>query len=248
MDDKSGVFISHITAERATAALLKDYLQQVFGNDLRIFVSSDYDSIPGGDIWFQTILKGLKSSAVIIVLLSPDSQDRPWINFEAGVGVGTDALVIPVVVHGLTRGKVGHPLINIQIRSLETVADAHALLNDVGSKIARIRKSVDLTPLVTFASQGMAGAGWSGIDWGGRFLAVDGPVLKLREIEDQWFEEGMEKALRSGGFAVYKAGMVNLTPSLSKGYKIVYVTDRTTYRARIISYDTVLVAKPETPS
>ena len=45
---KGGVFISHITEERATALLLKDLLQRTFKKDLPIFVSSDYESIAGG--------------------------------------------------------------------------------------------------------------------------------------------------------------------------------------------------------
>lgn len=64
-------------------------------------------------------------------------------------------------------------------------------------------------------------------------------VTMLRS-RDLW----SDLALKSGGFELYKAGVVNITSSLSKGYKVVYVTDRTTYRARILSYDTVLVAKP----
>jgi hypothetical protein len=51
---------------------------------------------------------------VVIVLLSPDSLERRWINFEAGVGVGAEATVIPVVMHGLVRGDVGHPLTSLQ--------------------------------------------------------------------------------------------------------------------------------------
>jgi len=102
-DVKQGVFISHISEEQEAAHLLKFYLRRSLGEDLPVFVSSDYDSIAGGDIWFQTIIKGLNTAAVVIVLLSPASNDRRWINFEAGVGVGAGATVIPVVVHGQQR-------------------------------------------------------------------------------------------------------------------------------------------------
>ena len=76
----------------------KDHLQRVFSRDLPIFVSSDYESITGGDVWFAKIVEGVRSSSVIIVLSSPDSLGGRWINFEAGVGVGADSTVIPVVV------------------------------------------------------------------------------------------------------------------------------------------------------
>ena len=124
-------------------------------------------------------MNGLKSSAVIVALLSPDSLERWWVNFEAGVGAGANATVIPVVVHLLEKSEVGHPLTSLQIRSLQSLEDAHALLRDIGGKSGRTPKVVDCDPLVTFAIQRMAGSGWVGIDWQGSFLAVEGPVLKL---------------------------------------------------------------------
>jgi hypothetical protein len=246
MEEKNGIFISHITEERATALLLKDVLQQTFSRDLRIFVSSDYESISGGDVWFKTVVDGLKRSSVVIVLLSPDSLDRRWINFEAGVGVGAEATVIPVVMHDLDRDDVGHPLTSLQIRSLYSVKGVHVLMDDIGRKIGCIPKVfINVDALVSLANQRMTGSGWIGVEWQGRFLAVDGPMLKLQLIEDQAIEEAMAGALRSGGFTPYKSAMVNIASSLSKGYKIVYVTDRKTFRARLTSYDVVLVAKTD---
>jgi hypothetical protein len=125
--ERKGIFISHITEEKETALCLKEFLKESLGWGLQVFVSSDYESIGGGDIWFNTIVDALKTSLVEIVLLSPDSVARPWINFEAGVGIGAKASVIPVVVHGLERGQVGHPLSSLQIRSLEDDANVRAL-------------------------------------------------------------------------------------------------------------------------
>lgn len=211
-----------------------------------IFVSSDYESIGGGDVWFTTIVGGLKTSSVVIVLLSPDSIERRWINFEAGVGAGTDATVIPVVVHGLERSEVGHPLASLQIRSLQSLEDVRALLRDVGGKIGVIPKdSVDLDPLVTFAKQRMAGSGWVGVDWRDSFLAVEGPVLKLPKIDEQTYLEDMSDALRKGGFRPHRANRNNMRPSIAAGHKIVYLTDKRTFRAEITEGDVILVAKRE---
>lgn len=248
MDEKTGVFISHITEERTTALLLKDVLHQTFGNDVRVFVSSDYVSIPGGDVWFQAITEGLKTCAVIIVLLSPDSLDRRWINFEAGVGIGANAKVIPVVVHGLERSDVGHPITNLQIRSLQTAEEAGALLKDIGDKLGREVKTADPDALVTFASQRTVGSGWAGVDWAKQFLAVEGPVLKLRKVDDQQFVQEHADALKNGGFTPYKANRYHIGPSISAGYKAVYLTDKKTYYAEITDWDAILMAKPEKKS
>jgi hypothetical protein len=244
--DKRGVFISHITEERATALLLKDLLQRTFSRDLPIFVSSDYESIGGGDVWFTTIVRGLKTSSVLIVLLSPDSLDRRWINFEAGVGAGAEATVIPVVVHGLERGDVGHPLSSLQIRSLESLEEVHALMNDVGNKTSYIPKAfIDAAPLIMFATQRMPGRGWIGVDWQGAFLAVDGPILKLPKIENQTYVDSMSAALKEGGFRSHLANRYHLGPSMAAGYKIVHITDKKTYRAELIQIDVILAAKPD---
>ena len=248
MDDKkSGVFISHITEERATALLLKDLLRRTFSRDLPIFVSSDYESIPGGDVWFTTIVNGIKGCAVVIVLLSPDSLGRPWINFEAGVGVGAAVPVIPAVVHGLERGDVGHPLTSLHIRSLQTLSDIHAVMNDVGTNIGILQHAmVDANALLALASQPTEGRGWVGVEaQPGVFLAVDGPFQKLPKIEDQTYIDTYAIALRRAGFVPHLADRLHLAPSLGAGNKIVFLTDKKNYRAQITRYDAILTAKRE---
>src|SRR5437867_3123568 len=97
---KQGVFISHIDLERPIALHLQKLLRRAFGEDFPVFVSSDKRSIGGGRQWFEEILRGLRNSTVILVLLSTDSVDARWINFEAGVGVGEHGRVIPVTIRG----------------------------------------------------------------------------------------------------------------------------------------------------
>ena len=242
--EKQGVFISHISEEQDAAHLLKYYLQKSLGEDLPVFVSSDFTSIQGGDLWFKTIMDALKASAVVIVLLSPESNDRRWINFEAGVGVGADATVIPVVIHCQKRSDVNHPLSNLHIRSLDSVADVYALFGDIAKRVDRIQRAmVDVEPLVKYSSTRLEGSGWVGVDWGNQFLAVDGPVLKLNKINDQTFIEPYADALRGAGFIPHMASRNNLSPALTAGHRIVHITDKKTYRAEITSYDTILVAK-----
>lgn len=76
------------------------------------------------------------------------------------------------------------------------------------------------------------------------FLAVEGPVLKLAEQKPQTYQESMGRELGRAGFKPYLAARANLGPTLSKGYKIVHMTDRKSYRMEIQSFDVVLTAKP----
>src|SRR5437773_1797085 len=96
------LFISHITEEKAVALKLQDLIQRTFSNAFPVFVSSDPDSLGGGQEWYHHILNNLAKAKVILVLLSPESADKPWINFEAGFGKGQRAVVLPIAFRGLS--------------------------------------------------------------------------------------------------------------------------------------------------
>lgn len=137
--DKDRVFISHITEERALGTLVKELLKKSFGNDLKVFLSSDHESIESGEGYFNKILSELKSSEAIIVLLSKESMHRPWINFEAGVGKGAESLVVPALSRGLTKAEFVPPLSHLQLRDFEDSNDVLGALKDISKKRTSLR-------------------------------------------------------------------------------------------------------------
>ena len=153
---KCDVFISHSTEESAAAKNLQEFLQEELGKDLKVFVSSDYRSISGGKLWLNELLEAIKSAPVTLVLLSGDSAIKPWINFEAGIGIGADNLVIPLALPGLSKSEVGHPLSAFQVRSLDDVKDVEGMLDDVG---ARTDRTAAARNVETFVSKGYATGG-----------------------------------------------------------------------------------------
>jgi len=146
---KDGLFISHIAEERAVAQLLKDFLRATFGIDLKIFVSSDYESIQSGEQWFNSIVDALRSAQMILVLLSEVSVERRWINFEAGVGVGAHAQVVPVVYRGLAKENIGLPLSVLHARSLSDPEDVRALVSDIRRACRLDVKGLNVDSLVS---------------------------------------------------------------------------------------------------
>ena len=104
------VFISHITEESPIAIVLQRYIQESFENKLNVFVSSDRKSITGGEEWWQHIRSSLKQARIVLLLLSDESVGRPWINYEAGVGDGAIARIIPISTRSFNFGKLGFPL------------------------------------------------------------------------------------------------------------------------------------------
>ena len=108
------VFISHITTEKEIAIALKWLVEQAFLGMVEVFVSSDPNSIAMGGRWLDDITYGLKKCVIEIVLASPVSVTRPWINFEAGAGWVRDISVIPLCHSGMTPSMLPAPLSSLQ--------------------------------------------------------------------------------------------------------------------------------------
>jgi hypothetical protein len=106
MSKEKPIIISHITEERAVAHQLKELLNRLFLGMLNVLVSSHEESIQLGDKWLTTIELSIKSCEMIIVLSSPLSVTRPWINFEAGAGWVKNIPVIPLCHSGLTPSQL----------------------------------------------------------------------------------------------------------------------------------------------
>lgn len=50
------VFISHIQEEKGIAHVIQKYVEEAFGTQIRVFVSSDPTSIGGGREWFNHLV------------------------------------------------------------------------------------------------------------------------------------------------------------------------------------------------
>jgi hypothetical protein len=126
------IFISHWNAEKAIASVFQKHIREAFGDRVEVFVSSDLRSIEGGEQWFDKICTAAKSTKVLLILVSDSSATLPWILFEAGIGMGTGAKVIPIAIRGFSFGKLKAPLANLQGRLAE---DLEGILFDAKRKL-----------------------------------------------------------------------------------------------------------------
>lgn len=108
------IFISHITPDRDLAALLKEKIEKHFLNLVNVFVSSDQESIKAGASWLDALQRALKTASLEIVLCSPASINRPWINFEAGAAWLQGIPVVPMCHSGLEPHQLPMPLSALQ--------------------------------------------------------------------------------------------------------------------------------------
>lgn len=129
------IFISHIYEEAPLATSLKEWIESSFSGTCDVFVSSDPTDLPVGKKWLQEIDTALRSSQILIVLCSPKSILRPWINFEAGCAWIKDISIIPVCHSGLTLQTLPPPLSYFQAIELESRKFVELLIKGIASNL-----------------------------------------------------------------------------------------------------------------
>src|SRR5215831_18224791 len=117
------VFISHIKEEKELAALLKGRIDEDFLGKVECFVSTDTESILAGANWLSSVEKALNDASVEVILCSPLSIKRPWINFEAGDGWMRHIPIVPLCHSGLTPRELPMPMAVLQAISASEPAD-----------------------------------------------------------------------------------------------------------------------------
>lgn len=180
------VFISHISEEREIAFALKALVEKSFVGMMDVFVSSDPQSIHLGQQWLRRISFALKSCAVEIVLASPVSVRRQWVNFEAGAGWIRDVPVIPLCHSGMVPAELPAPLNTLQAALASDEEQLRmifpVLANALGSAIPQVSfsefvKTVETFEVITAKSMAL-----------NRELAIPGPS-GLAEHERDTLEE-----------------------------------------------------------
>lgn len=116
------VFISHNTEEAPLALFLKRFIKKAFLGKIDVFVSSDVQDLGPGDRFVKRIVTALEQSKVLIIICSPSSIARPWINFEAGYGWAKQMRIIPVCHSGQHVDQLPFPHNNYQALQLEDEA------------------------------------------------------------------------------------------------------------------------------
>ena len=106
---KALVFISHDSRDADLAEAFGNLLSDVSGGTLKSFRSSDKKGNTGiefGAEWYAAIMSQLSDATDVVALLTPQSLDRPWILYEAGVAKGKLETTVFGVALGVPLEKV----------------------------------------------------------------------------------------------------------------------------------------------
>lgn len=107
------VFVSHDHADESLALLLKELIEETFLN-VSVFISGR--DLTGGDIWINEIRDRLKTSSVVVALITQYSVNNPWVLFESGAGF-MNSKCIPVCADQVSVRKLSPPLNQLHARS-----------------------------------------------------------------------------------------------------------------------------------
>jgi hypothetical protein len=147
------VFISHITEEKEIAQALKRLVESTFLNMIEVFVSSDPTSIKMGRKWLDEITHALKTCAVEIILASPESVKRPWINFEGGSGWVRDIPVIPLCHSEMIPSKLPPPLGTLQAATATEEAELKLIFPVLAEAVGCTLPQIDFSELVSVVKE-----------------------------------------------------------------------------------------------
>ena len=132
MDKKFDVFISHSSQD-------SDFVDQLARSlkSTGIKVWSEHELQPGAN-WTEELERGIEQSQHMLLVVSPNSLNSPWANFEIGailskVAHSPETLIIPVLTQ-----DVDVSLLPVFIKNRVFVNATNMNLDELGNKINQI--------------------------------------------------------------------------------------------------------------
>jgi hypothetical protein len=146
---KLQIFISHVSSEAGLAAILKDGVKKYFPNQTEVFVSSDVDSVRIGSDFLKTIKNTLNKSIALLVLCSPESIYRPWVNFEIGAAWNRNIPIAPICHSGLRPADLPIPLNQLQGAEASTREGLLKIFNFIAEHLERPVPKINFNRIIT---------------------------------------------------------------------------------------------------
>ena len=108
------LFLSHDHRDDELAKVIAGTLFRITLGQLEVWYSSDGSPLGGmrpGSVWIDEVRAQLEQSKAILILLTPDSLNKPWLLFESGFGAALpDCEIIPLCVGISSINDVPFPL------------------------------------------------------------------------------------------------------------------------------------------
>lgn len=120
------VFVSHATSDKWIARQICEKIEAQGAEYFR-----DDRDINGGDEIPEAIKREISRSRELVVLLTPDSHNRPWVLLEVGAAWGRGKRIVAILCH------VATDVIPETIRGKKAIS-----LNDLDQYLEELRKRI----------------------------------------------------------------------------------------------------------
>jgi hypothetical protein len=225
------IFISHAVANRAIARSLADKLEQAREN-VTTFLASRPGDIRADEDWLRGIERALQEADAYIILLTPESVLRPWVNFEAGAAWFFRRQLVFIRIRTLSIDDIPLPINSRQVYAIDDKEQLLAVFKALGLPLADPEGAV-----AQMAGQAAAAVitgedepAWEGVQIDNIFYAWAGPLLALEDRDPIPPPSGLLKEIERRGLKPRWANKNRITHHIERGLAEVFATDRRTWR------------------
>ena len=123
------LFLSHSHSESSTAIAVAHWLEEIFVDQIDVICTSEPEHhIRPGHMLTSGILEKMRSSAVVLVLVTPESLAHPWVYYEMGAAYALEKPFIPCVTRGTALANLPPQAMEYQGANLRSVEDLRKLV------------------------------------------------------------------------------------------------------------------------
>ena len=240
------IFLSHSGHDAPLAEFLESTIRAQ-APAARVFRTSRPDQLPSGESWFRSIEDNLRSASAYLVLITSNSETRPWILFETGAAWFSKKPLVPVVA-GISKESLDEPLRLLQLLDLEVEAEADVAFRRLAIPPPELKSFANAARTIASALKSSARAKpeWDEVMFEGNRYVWGGPVHTLPLGTDGVSPDGLLDALRKSGLMLVSGAKDDPDGARArKGFSPLFLVDKWSARHWLYTKDgQLLYAKP----
>lgn len=146
MTEAKTIFLSHSSRDIHVAEAIGDWLKQVF-KGIEVFVSS----IEPGKDFHAEIMKTLRKCKLGVILVTENSSERIWVNFEVGILLALNKPIIPLCAGGIDKTRLPSTFQTHQACRYENEGERLQMVDTIARilGIQLISKKASMSPIIT---------------------------------------------------------------------------------------------------
>lgn len=138
---KPTIFISHASEDAEIANAIESVIRDRHGDAVNVFNTSDGKTLHPGCHWKQEITTAVKDSVLMLVILTENSNQKPWIYWESGGAFHQEINVIPLLGPELSVSELQVLFPDLQTIRLLSKEGLQGLMSRIDTLCRRLQNS-----------------------------------------------------------------------------------------------------------